>query len=350
VLRPRTIARTIKSVEDLIAASRDARSRLKRLEQHEELGDARAAEQALQIRALQDAVDDLQVRESRLRAIYRRDIEQQEALNAVERILDSAVIAAHVKRSVEASQLHLEPFPHVVLENLLPQPVYDAVLSGIPPVELFDGAYNKQRIVVPFDMAPAFSRRVWGYLLTTVVNGMLGPAMIDKVRAPLGEWLDTVWPGLAAELGSPQLRMVSTDGRILLRRRGYVIAPHRDPKWGFVTCLMYLARPGDSPEWGTELYEVEDDREASSVAPHWIPAHQCRLSKRVPFHPNTALVFVNAYGAHGAAIPDDAEPPDLERYIYQFRMGPSGDSIRQLVARLPPDRREPWLGKAAEYV
>ena len=32
----------------------------------------------------------------------------------------------------------------------------------------------------------------------------------------------------------------------MLRRPGYVIAPHRDPKWGFVTGLVYLASAGDN--------------------------------------------------------------------------------------------------------
>ena len=56
------------------------------------------------------------------------------------------------------------------------------------------------------------------------------------------------------------------DGRILLRRPGYVIEPHRDPGWGFLTCLAYLARPGDNKEWGTQLYRVREDAKAPDDA------------------------------------------------------------------------------------
>ena len=35
--------------------------------------------------------------------------------------------------------------------------------------------------------------------------------------------------------------------------------------------------------------------------------------------------------AHGARIPDDA-PPDLERYSYQFYVGPSADMLSALIA------------------
>jgi hypothetical protein len=94
---------------------------------------------------------------------------------------------------------------------------------------------------------------------------------------------------------------------------------------------------------------VDGDTEAVNVAPHWIRAEHCRLAKEIPFRPNTALAFMNSRGAHGARIPADAEPPDLERYIYQFRIGPSSDSIRRLQAMLSKDRREMWSGKAVDY-
>jgi hypothetical protein len=154
---------------------------------------------------------------------------------------------------------------------------------------------------------------------------------------------------LSRDDASSVLELHNTDGRILLRGRGYVIPPHRDPKWGFLTCLVYLARSGDDPSWGTQLYSVEGDCEAASVAPHWIRPEQCRLVKDVLFRPNTALVFLNSRGAHGARIPADAEPPDLQRYIYQFRIGPTAESIRRLVALLPNDRRPLWSGKVADY-
>ena len=71
--------------------------------------------------------------------------------------------------------------------------------------------------------------------------------------------------------------------------------------------------------------------------------------KDVPFRANSVLVFLNSRGAHGARIPASAEPPTLERYIYQFRIGPTADSIRRLVAMLPEERRERWAGKVSDY-
>lgn len=348
-IRPRTLARTVKSVEDLLTANRDFRRTVRQLEDAVIKTAHQVSALEAEARSLKDAVADARRREARLTAIYRRDVEEQPLLPLLDRVLCADAIAAHVERVVTSAVLESDPFPHVVLENLFPQPFYDAVVRGIPPVELFDGTDNKQRIVVPFEMAPAFSRRVWSFLLHEVVDGALGDALLRKLREPLTEWVTETWPELRGQPIESVVRMQSTDGRILLRRRGYLIPPHRDPKWGFITCLLYLARPGDSQSWGTQLYSVDEDREAASVAPHWIRAEQCRLVKDVPFRANTALVFLNSRGAHGAQIPASAEPPALERYIYQFRIGPTADSIRRLVALLPAERRERWSGKVSDY-
>ncbi len=349
-MRPRTLARAVKSVEDLLASNRDLRRRVHQLEDAALKTSERLAVLEAEAGSLKTAVGDTRLRESRLTAIYLRDVEEQPLVAGLDDVLCADAIAAHVQRAVASADLHHEPFPHTVVEHLFPQRFYDTVLRGVPPVELFDGVENKQRIVVPFEMAPAFSRRVWSFLLHEVVDAALGPALLQKLREPLTEWVATTWPELAGQPIESVVRMQSTDGRILLRRRGYVIPPHRDPKWGFVTCLLYLARPGDSQSWGTQLYAVDEDTEATSVAPHWIRAERCRLVKDVPFRANSALVFLNSRGAHGARIPAAAEPPTLERYIYQFRIGPTAESIRRLVAMLPEERRDQWAGKVSDYV
>ena len=49
----------------------------------------------------------------------------------------------------------------------------------------------------------------------------------------------------------------------MLRRPGYYLGPHRDPKRAMLTCLLYLAREGDSEAHGTQIFRVRDDGEAS---------------------------------------------------------------------------------------
>jgi hypothetical protein len=173
------------------------------------------------------------------------------------------------------------------------------------------------------------------------------PAVLAAFRDPLQEWLSRSFPSVDPER-LERLDMTCSDGRILLRRPGYSIPPHRDPKWGFLTCLLYLARPGDEPTWGTRLYAVDHDSEAPGAAPHWVAEERCREVESVEFRPNRMLVFMNSAGAHGAGIPADA-PATVERYLYQFRIGPGDTVIAGLLASLPPDRRRFWEGKITQY-
>lgn len=348
-LRPRTIAGALKSVDDLTASVLELRRSVKQLHQAMGALAERASASEQELRALRETVSETQRRESRLRAIYQRDAATAAALDGVGAVLDVDTIRRQVEESVAAAPLYDHPFPHLVLSQLFPPQFYDTVVDAIPPVECFDGAENKQQLTVPFQMAPAYSRRIWTFLLDAVIKPALGPALIRRFEEPLRLWLAAIWPDIRERDIQSFLKLHCTEGRILLRRRGYMIPPHRDPKWGFVTCLLYLVRPGDSQAWGTQLYEVEADTEAASAAPEWIRPERCRLVKDVPFHSNSALVFLNSGGAHAARIPADATPADLERYIYQFRIGPNADGIRRLMAAMPAERRERWAGKVADY-
>jgi hypothetical protein len=304
-----------------------------------------------ELRTINEGVAVLKQKESQLRAIVERDSELELREPALAAMMAREDIGRSIVAAIENTTLHLDPFPWMVVDDLFPQDVYDALVEGIPPVEVFgDKPTNKQQIKVPFDMAPSYSRRVWRYMSHVLAPQFITPGITGKLRVPLTAWIRENWPMLGDDPLNGRIRLHSTDGRILLRRRGYRIPPHRDPKWGFLTCILYLARPGDSDEWGTQFYTVDEDAEARGSAPHWIDPAKCRLVKDVKFRRNRALVFLNSVGAHGASIPADAEPEDLERYIYQFRIGPTGKFIKEMTEILPDERRPYWAGKLpADY-
>lgn len=349
LLRPRALAHTAKSVEDLAATVEQMRRSMKESTTESSRLAERAQKLEADVKSLQQSLQDVALREAQLAAIYKRDRELADAVGELASVLDIQAIAAHVRSAMLAAPLHLDPFPHMVVDQVWPEPFYKALLTGLPPYELFaDRPRNKQRLVVPFDWAPIYSSRVWDFLIEDVLDPIVTPIVVEKFRKPLGDWLLENWP-LPVEDPVSQVHFHSTDGRILLRGRGYLIPPHRDPKWGLVTCLLYLARPGDSENWGTQLYSVESDVEAPSVAAYWIKADRCQLQKDVPFRRNSMLLFLNSHGAHGAHIPPDAEPAQLQRYMYQFRVGPNQASIRELMRMLPPERQSFWAGKVTDY-
>ena len=296
-------------------------------------------------RELEATVNALRIRTEQLETIVRLDVEQQDDLARLPALLDSGRIRAHVERAVGAASLACDPFPHLIIADWLPAHVYEAMIRGLPPAVFFaDREEVRQRLIVPFSFGPAYSRRVWTFIAQDV-GEILQDALNRRFAGVVREYVRG-FCGAAAE--GPDLAMKISDGRIMLRRPGYVIPPHRDPKWGFVTGLIYLARPGDNETYGTQLYRVRGDCEAPNDKPWYIEAAQCELVKAVPFRANTMLAFLNSSGAHGASIPADAKPATLERYVYQIRLGPDTRAITKLLASMPPERREQWAGVKAQ--
>jgi hypothetical protein len=318
LLRPRTFFRTLARVDDL-------------------------ADRTRELRAL---VEQLETRTEQLTAIERLDWEQRADLEALAGRLDEARIAAHVRAAVAAAPLEHEPFPHVVVPRWLPADIYDIVRRSVPPAIFFaDRDVARQRLTVPFPLAPAYAQRVWRFVADAVVGRALAGALNEKFRDVVRPYVRSFCPGLPDDL---DLTLHPSDGRIMLRRPGYTIPPHRDPKWGFVTGLVYLANRNDNEAFGTKLYRVREDVEAPSGNPFYVDESRCELVRSVPYRPNLLLAFLNSAGAHGASIPADAQPSDLERYVYQFRLGPDKAAIAKLLMLMPPERRERWAGTKSD--
>jgi len=84
-------------------------------------------------------------------------------------------------------------------------------------------------------------------------------------------------------------------------------------------------------------------------SPLWVDPSECELVKDVPADRNTALVFLNSTGAHGASIPGDA-PPDTERYLYQVHFSVEEDMRQKLVDSLEGAERSSWVAeRGTEY-
>jgi hypothetical protein len=84
-------------------------------------------------------------------------------------------------------------------------------------------------------------------------------------------------------------------------------------------------------------------------SPLWVDPSECELVKDIPADRNTALVFLNSTGAHGASIPSDA-PPDTERYLYQVHFSVEEDMRQTLIDSLEGEKRSSWVSeRGTEY-
>jgi hypothetical protein len=187
---------------------------------------------------------------------------QRDRSASLEKLLDPARIEAHVRAAICGAQPQTDPYEHIVVERLLPDDVYELLIETIPPLPFFtEHDPIKQDLVLPLDLGPALASRAWNFLNDVIAPRMLRPAVMEKFREPLQQHYRAIFGEAHAEHAS-QLPQSASGGRIMLRRPGYHLAPHRDPKRSLVTCLLYMARPGDSDTFGTQIFRVDGDSEA----------------------------------------------------------------------------------------
>lgn len=271
----------------------------------------------------------------------------QQEVERLPEVLDEACIAEHVRCAIAAAPLLTDPYEHIIVEQVLPDAVYELLMRAIPPVEFFnDRDLIKQNVTFPMEVGPTFSVMAWEYMDDVIARRMIRPVVLEKFHEPLQRHFEAVFGTAFLERANALPQSVH-GGRLMLRRPGYHLGPHRDPKRAMLTCLMYLAREGDSEAYGTQIFRVHDDAEAGYKTTYY-PEEEgrtCELVKVVPFKPNTMLVSLNSHGAHGATIPIDA-PADLERYTYQFYVAPDNEALGTLIKSLPPAQRAMWRNKS----
>ena len=240
-------------------------------------------------------------------------------------------IEAHARHALARVPMLRDPFPYLVVPDLLPDVFYRRLLDAVPPAEYWrTGESSRENFFIGEDVAPSRSEAVWSFMQTRVAPGVLQPLFVDAFR----EHLHAYWRDTFNLDGARLERDYHCDeGKLLLRRPGYQLGPHLDPTHAVLTVLLYLARPGEAIEHGTDLYRsgpLPAERKGIFLPErHGI---KCELATTVPFRPNTALVFMTPISVHGASLPAGSVPAGFERLAYQFQVCLS-KSIRKQVLK-----------------
>jgi hypothetical protein len=301
------------------------------------------------VKDLQGGLTRLQTEVSELREAHRTmvvrewQLSRDELLNDLDRRLVVQAVSPHVRAAIQEAELCADPMPHIVVRDFLPSDFYDLLTRSIPPGETFPNRdpVKQDLEMSALDEAPALTRRVWRFFDEELIRDVVGPALVDRFRHALIErYVGIGNVQFAARAAAIPHSTVA--GRILLRRPGYQLRPHLDPKRVAVTGLLHLARPGDSEAYGTQLFRVNQPFVASGMKT-FFPEDaglSCELSRTVPFRANQLLAFVNSGGAHGATLPEGASL--RERYSYQFYVKPVDKALKDLLRMLPADARAAW--------
>lgn len=277
--------------------------------------------------------------------LSRANAEDQDRADQLKMTLDRDATHTHIRRVLAATRVEMEPMPHMIVENLLPADLYDLLIDTLPPSELFGDTANK------LNLKPELLGKAWRFMERELARQVLTPALVEKFAPHVGPFYRELY-GVKAAAEVADMPQEGSGDRLLVRGRGYHIDPHQDVKRAFLTCLIYFAKPGDSEEWGTQLFRVMGTSSDATDVEKGNRIYlgrtsypeeeglQCEPVTTARFKANSALFFVNSdSGAHGVDIPEDALPANLERYAYQFYIGPPLDQLKQ-AARQEGQRRD----------
>lgn len=261
------------------------------------------------------------------------DIEHQRGGRDRAAALDVPRVSAHVTRAIAGARLESDPSVHVVINDLMPADTYQAILDGIPPRVFFnlrDDAKQNMKLD-QVDIAPQWTLQTLAFIENELIPRMMVPALLERLAPHIREFYVREYgpekgPALAA------LPHFASGNRLMLRRPGYHLDPHLDPRRAVFTALIYFARPGDSVAYGTSFYRMSGTPNIDRTNTFYPETQgiRCDLVKMVPFTANSAVAFLNWGGAHGADIPKDA-PKDTLRYSYQFYVSPDHAGVASVL-------------------
>jgi hypothetical protein len=253
-------------------------------------------------------------------------------------------IQAVVRAKVEGADVRREPFPHLVVPDLLPEPFFRSLADAIPPVEGFEPSQRGIKADLPirdgspyFDAAPAAFRAVWSRLRDEVMHETVAPVLVRRLEAEIRDkYTDLLNADLADRILADGL--VASDGRLMSRKAGYNLKPHTDSAHFAVTCLLYFTAGEDQTSGALCLFRPERTPELLDLSTYY-PAKEegieAEVAATVPIRENLFVAFLNGRSSlHGVRI-DEGKVSSESRLTYQAHILPRTDIRRDAETFIP---------------
>ena len=238
-----------------------------------------------------------------------------------------------VREKLERVEIQRDPFPHLVVPDLLPGDFFRELSESIPPLDAFqpdDHIKANLRIMERnsyFEAAPEGFKSTWRRLRDEVVAETIGPILARRLEPEIRQKYTSLFSAeLAEEIMAGGL--AASDGRIMARKPGYNLKPHSDSAQYAVTCLLYFTQGDDADSGALCLYRPEhrpELRHTSTYYPVKEEGISVELVKEIPIRENLFVAFLNdAESLHGARVDPHADL-SRERLAYQAHIVPRHD-------------------------
>jgi hypothetical protein len=207
-------------------------------------------------------------------------MDQSIGLHGMERGRAVNSLSQFVAASVDAAPASEAPFPHLVLDHVFPDDLYDAMMNAMPVVSDYrpmsgrakgldaaDGTHTRVKI----DLFPEYirhlppeKRAVWDVVGRVLCSDTVRDAFVRRLAKPLANRF--------AKVALYPVPILTRD------IPGYRIYPHPDTRWKSITVQLYLPRDDSTPHIGTIFHDRQPDGS--------LPKHT-----QMKFLPNSGYAF-----------------------------------------------------------
>jgi len=233
----------------------------------------------------------------------------------------ASMIAQRFVEAVESSSIRLEPFPHLVVDGVLPADIFRKVsdelpsfsdLASVPETGATNvAAYDRRSTLAVEELSSPGGPSVWD----DVDSGLKSNEVERALLQSFSPWIDGK---IGQAQGGPLRRQV----RIHRDHAGFNLNPHTDAPGIFITSFIYVSSGVPDPSLDTVLYEPVDPEarlrglEGKEYA-HEDPGDH-RPVGRIVFRPNRMFSFLRTVSSlHGVGPVSDRAAP---RHLISLRL------------------------------
>ena len=242
-------------------------------------------------------------------------------------------VKKYIERKVDSAKVSIEPFPYIIIDEILPQSLYALALDYWPGFDHFRGAGgSRKKIYTTYGCIEKTNiieekRIFWRTFGEVVIKHYLKPLIIEKFKPYIG-WK---FPLSSEEELKEIKRNLSFYPYhydcIVVDPPGYRIAPHIDGIKTFIQAIIYFPKDDDHQELGTVLYKGSshkkplNEQKGNAIIEHnndLVPA------KKIAYKPNTFIAFLQSPVSWHSTNP--VANPDIHylrrTYFLDIRLSP----------------------------
>ncbi|MCB1110525.1 MAG: hypothetical protein KDK64_06045 [Chlamydiia bacterium] len=241
-------------------------------------------------------------------------------------------VKQHIEKKLASAQVLTDPFPHIVIEGILPERLYNIASDYWPGFTHFKGAGNRKKIYTTYGCIEKTNiieekRVFWRTFGEVVVKHYLKPLITQKFMS----YLDWKFPVSSEEELQETIKDLTFYPYhydcLVTDLPSYEIKPHIDGIKTFIQAIIYFPKDSNHQDLGTVLYKGSphkrplSEQKGSAIMEHngdLVPV------KQVAYKPNTLVAFIQSpVSWHSKSVSSHPDQNYLRRsYFLDIRLSP----------------------------